>query len=228
MSCFNSVFNIPSLKTFVENLPKTTIAAKKLVGRDKDPFAKYASCPECDSIYPLESCKIIQSDKTVSSRKCSFVKYPNHPLATQRQPCNAQLLKRVRSPAGTTTLYPRRMYCYQSLVDALELLIKRLGFVEKCELWRLRKADECTLSDIYDGRVRKEFQNVDGMPFLATPYNFGLVLNIDWFQPFKYSTYSAGAVYIAILNLPRTERENVILSAVIPGPKEPKKVMNSY
>ena len=56
---------------------------------------------------------------------------------------------------------------------------------------------------------------------VSLPYNFALSTNIDWFQPFKHSTYSMGA-------MPREERyssENIILTGVIPGPK---KVMNSY
>jgi len=61
--------------------------------------------------------------------------------------------------------------------------------------------------------------------------NFAISINVDWFQPFKYSTYSTGAIYVAVQNLPREEHynnENVILIGVIPGPREPKKEMNSY
>lgn len=58
-----------------------------------------------------------------------------------------------------------------------------------------------------------------------------MTLNVDWFQPFKRSTYSAGVIYLCIQNLPRTERylaENIILIGVIPGPKEPEKKINSF
>ncbi len=225
-----SCLQIPKLDTFVQLLPLNVTAAKT-VGSSSDTFKKYASCPVCDSIYPLDTCKIVQPDKSVLSRQCSFISFPNHPHATQRQPCNAQLLKRIRTPAGTITLYPRRMFCYQSIIDALKLSMKRPGFIERCELWRTRKIVPDTLFDIYDGRVWKQFLNVDGMPFLSVPYNFALSLNVDWFQPFKHSTYSVGAMYVAIQNLPRAERyttENVILVGLIPGPREPKKTMNSY
>ena len=90
---------------------------------------------------------------------------------------------------------------------------------------------ENTLTDIYDGRVWKSFLNPGGVPFLSLPFNFALSLNVDWFQPFKHSTYSAGAMYVAIQNLPREERytpDNVLLVGVIPGPREPKRTMNSY
>lgn len=68
--------------------------------------------------------------------------------------------------------------------------------------------------------------NPDGIAFLSLPYNFALSMNIDWFQSFKHSTYSMGAIYVAIENLPSQDRyssENIILIGVIPGPREPKK-----
>ena len=51
-------------------------------------------------------------------------------------------------------------------------------------------------------------------------------LNLDWFQPFtRRKNISIGAIYIAILNLPREDRyklENVILLGIIPNlTKEP-------
>ena len=75
--------------------------------------------------------------------------------------------------------------------------------------------------------------NPGGVPFLSVPYNFALTLNVDWFQSFKNTTYSNGAMYMAmaIQNLPRRERytsDNIILIGVIPGPHEPSKVMNGY
>jgi hypothetical protein len=48
------------------------------------------------------------------------------------------------------------------------------------------------------------------------------MLNVDWFQPFKYTNYSVGAIYLTILNLPRHERfkkVNVILVGLIPDMK---------
>ena len=57
------------------------------------------------------------------------------------------------------------------------------------------------------------------------------MLNVDWFNPFKKGLYSAGAIYLSILNLPRLvhfKEENSILIGLIPGPKEPSLTINSY
>ena len=68
---------------------------------------------------------------------------------------------------------------------------------------------------------------VDGKPFLSSEdiVGIGLVLNVDWFQSFKHTTYLVGAVYLTIMNLPRAvrfKRKNVILVGILPGPSEPK------
>ena len=58
-----------------------------------------------------------------------------------------------------------------------------------------------------------------------------LALNVDWFEPFERGVYAVGAIYLTILNLPRSIRykqENVVLVGIIPGPKEPKLNVNSY
>ena len=69
------------------------------------------------------------------------------------------------------------------------------------------------------------------MPFLSKSNCYGLLLNIDWLQPYKHTQHSVGVIYIVILNLPhsvRFKRENVILFEIIPGPNEPSLTINSY
>ena len=64
---------------------------------------------------------------------------------------------------------------------------------------------------------------------MAAPGNLCLTVNVDWFNPFKRTPYSAGVIHLIVQNMPREERykiENVILAGIIPGPKEPKN-MNS-
>ena len=56
-------------------------------------------------------------------------------------------------------------------------------------------------------------------------------MNIDWFQPYKLTEASVGAIYLTVMNLPynlRFKREFLILLGIIPGPKEPKRDINSF
>ncbi|XP_019624867.1 PREDICTED: uncharacterized protein LOC109470372 [Branchiostoma belcheri] len=89
------------------------------------------------------------------------------------------------------------------------------------------------MTDVYDGQVWKDFQhdNISGNPFLSEPIDLALMLNCDWYQPYKHSEYSVGVLYLVILNLPREERfkeENLIIVGLIPGPKEPKLDINTF
>lgn len=70
-----------------------------------------------------------------------------------------------------------------------------------------------------------EFQNMAGAPFLSSSHTYALMLNLDWFQPYKLTQSSVGALYLTIMNLPynqRFKRENIILLGIIPGPGEPQ------
>ena len=182
---------------FANTLPKTLHLAKKILGPRRDMFLKHTTCPKCKSLYNTEDCRIVLPDKTVVSKKCSHVEFPLHPQLARRRPCETVLLKTVRTSAGTTFLYPRNLFCYKELTGSLYDFVSRPDFIDQCELWRNRQVAIGVYSDVYDGKVWEEFQVHEGVPFLSVPYNFGLSLNIDWFQPFDHSTYSIGVIYIA-------------------------------
>jgi hypothetical protein len=59
--------------------------------------------------------------------------------------------------------------------------------------------------DIKDSLVWKEFSD-ENANFFSKKYNFGLMLSVDWFRPFKRSEYKVAALLITVLNLPRKER----------------------
>ena len=77
----------------------------------------------------------------------------------------------------------------------------------------------------------ERFQSYKGEPLFSAPFTYGLMLNVDWFRPCKHTEYSLGAIYLTIMNLPRTVRfrqENVLLIGLIPGLKEPKTDINPF
>jgi hypothetical protein len=96
------------------------------------------------------------------------------------------------------------------------------------------------LSDIWDGRQWFNYRYLNsrtGKPWASTPRRktdspqellaqkgtLAVSLNVDWFQPHKSMGYSMGAIYMTVQNLPREERykiENVILVALLPGPRQ--------
>ena len=102
---------VPVPQRFVEQLPQNITAAKKLIEIECDNFTKYASCPKCHTLYLLDSCRLVSSDKSMRSRLCCHIKFPNHPKAHKRHPCDTPLMKIVRTVSGTTSLHAKQLYC---------------------------------------------------------------------------------------------------------------------
>lgn len=145
--------------------------------------------------------------------------------------CGTVLLKSVQLASGVTYLYPRLTYCYLGLEVSLQSFLLRPDFYNSCEQWRSRQYTDGVLCDVQDGKIWNEFLSYDGQPFLSEPGNIALMMNTDFFQPYKHVQYSLGAIYLSILNLPRGIRnkaENVILVGLIPGPHEPQRDINSF
>ena len=224
------VLSLP-MKSFTDHLPQGIEAAKRFLGHQKDNSTKYAACPSCHSIHNVDDCKVVLPNKSIISAVCHHIEFPNHPHKSRRKPCQTLLMKSIRTSTGATTLYPRLLYCYKSVTQSLKNLLLRPGFIELSERWRNREVPRDTLTDVYDGKVWQEFQNISGVPFLSLPYNYAFSINVDWFQPFKRTQHSTGVIYLAVQNFPRSERfkrENIIIVGIIPGPHEPSKTINSY
>lgn len=221
------------LKQTASFFPNTLYTARKYLGHLHDNFERFVVCPTCHTLYTY---KDSVSDAIISGRKifqsCSYVRYPDHVQARMRVPCGQLLLKTVRNSSGSEYLAAWKTYCFRSVTASLKDLLNRPMIVQMCEQWRTQQAEPNVLSDVYDGQMWQHFLLDDaGHPFLAEPYNFLLMLNCDWFQPFKHTQFSVGVLYLALQNLPRAVRfkqENVIIVGIMPGPSEPKMNINSY
>ena len=167
----------------------------------------------------------------LESRRCTYIAFKNHPFMRYRNPCSAVLLKKVSLKHGKTKLVPKKEYPYRSVVKSLNVLLQRPNILEKLDLWKQRSVPDGLLTDVYDGKIWKEFMMINDEPFLSGETTYGFMLNVDWFKPFKRTQYKVGAIYLVVLNFPRSERflrENLILVGIIPGPGEPNYVMNTY
>ena len=100
-------------------------------------------------------------------------------------PCNSEVLKRVFTKSGTLKLYPHKVYCYKNIIKSLQCLLSRPGFATACESTRgLCHEHTAIYSDVYHGQMWKDVLKIEGQDFLAALFCYGLMLNIDWFQPY--------------------------------------------
>ena len=138
------------------------------------------------------------------------------------QQCGEPLVK-IIGPRDKRVAVPFLTYAYRPVKTRLCELLNRPGFEDLCERWRSRAVPPGYLGDVYDGSVWRDFQSVDGKPFLSQKNNYALSIFVDWFQPWKRVQYSVGVLFACILNLPREERhkkENIFLIGVFPGGTE--------
>lgn len=130
---------------------------------------------------------------------------------------------------GKKKLVPRKSFFYHSVISSLQRLLAKKEFLQNCHHWKSRRVARGVYADIYDGAVWQESNQAGG--FLTNPNSLYLMMNVDWFNPYEETQYSVGAIYLVVQNLPRRERfklKNIILVGLIPGPKEPPKLINTY
>ena len=193
-------------------------------------FEKFPVCPKCNKVYDSSENCVMRVGGKVSSRRCNHVEFPNHPYQSMRSECNAALMKSIQFLSGREQLYPYKVYCYSGIMRPLQGLLLRPNFFSNCQSWRSKQMTNL-LSDIYDGQVWKDFLQHAGKAFLESPFTFGLMMNIDWFQPYSHTVASVGVIYLTLMNLPRSIRfklENIVIVGIIPGPSKPHHNINSY
>ena len=211
---------VPGVAPLLDLIPKILYLLRKIYHLHSDNFKKYIICENCSSLYKFDDCYEHRGGRYVP-KLCCFVPYPYHPNKSRRKPCNHPLLKTVILKGGTEKLYPLKVYCYKSLKDQLTDILIRPAMIENCNNWRSRVVPEGYLCDVYDGKVWNDFV-ANG--FFDEGNNIALMMNCDWFQPYKLTQYSVGVFYFVIMNLPRNirfKRENLIIAGIIPGPTEP-------
>ena len=170
----------PMLKITAEKFPNTIYLRDKFINTS-DHTTVYVCCSSCHELYDHHCC-LEKSGTQITPKNCSKVTYS--------KVCNSTLMKQVISKSGSAKFYPVKTYCYNSLTSALQRLFLRPGFVEMCEKTRNYHSDRShnRLSDVYHGKIWSEFLKVDQCDFLLSDLCYGVMLNIDWFQPFDHYT----------------------------------------
>lgn len=191
------------IKSIGQIFPVSLPTIKGLLGINGGDFKIYSMCSKCYAIYAKEDCTKTLLDGRVVSQTCSKVSWPRHPQIGRWTLCGERLIKKVRGKSGNFFWYPRKVYVYQSLMMALKKFVNNENISDKCDRWRKTCEGASTdFKDIYDRKVWKEFQTYDGKPFLKDRNNFALLLNVDWFNPYKHSPGSIGAIYCVFANFP--------------------------
>ena len=187
-------------------------------------------CTSCHKLYNSKIVCNFKKNNKLAVMRCCYEEFPNN---SKKNKCNNEL-STLKKNKNNVVAIPRMLYPKPSIKQQLSIMYQRPGFEKMLALSGTRNYDNNYYADIYDGNVWKNFP-FDGSKFFSpenTVSNLGLLLNLDWFQPFKYTQHSTGAIYASICNLPRAERnkpENILYLGFLPGPKETRlEQLNHY
>lgn len=202
--------------------PDSLYLARKELGL-KDRFHIFVPCPKCHKLYRKQDVENFQRYGSPSVMNCCHVEFPNSTRLRSRI-CNTPLSQIVNM-----NIQPKLEFPFASIRQQLATLYNRSGFESSLRHWTNRSEFDNILTDIYDGKVWKNFKqtNDDNSPNFfrneVADSHLGLMLNLDWFQPYKSTIHSTGVIYASICNLPRDirfKRENLLILGLLPGPDE--------
>ena len=208
-----------------ESFPNSLYMLRKALGLI-DRFTQFAACQKCHKLYKKEDI-ISNDDNTIM--KCSHVEFPNSATKRLKQ-CQTPLGKKI-SLNNSISIVPELIYPVSSIQQQLSSMFKRPGFEELLRHWTRRSVIDNVLSDIYDGQIWQNLKesNEQGSNNFFRPdkadTHLGLMINLDWFQPYEGTIYSTGVIYAIICNLPQDVRfkpENMLILGILPGPNEVK------
>ena len=120
------------------NLPTTLYSARKMLKIDRDNFIQYVVCPRCTKLYLMDDI-VVNDCRQTFARTCEHVAFPQ---SRRPRTCGSQLAQKVVVRNGDIKFYALKTYCYKSIIDSLESLLKRPGMEEDCEKWRTRTIRE--------------------------------------------------------------------------------------
>ena len=186
-----------------------------------DQFTSFAACQKCHKLYNRNNVTNIQRQIVM---KCSHIEFPNS--STKRfKKCEAPLAKQIPLNNGIS-FKPELVYPVASIQQQLHSMFQQPGFEESLRHWSNCPIINNVLSDIYDGQIWRNLKSEQGDNFFRpdkADTNLGLMINLDWFQPYERTVYSTGVLYATICNLLRDVHflpKNMLILGILPGPNE--------
>ncbi len=116
----------PHLQHVAESFPRSRFMRDKYLLNQGGRFSmqQFVVSPRCHCLYKY--CECIQKVGALEKSKlCSNVLWAKE--------CKQALLHKIVGVSGNVKLYSYKVYCYQSIIQSLQRLSLRPGFVHLCE-----------------------------------------------------------------------------------------------
>ena len=205
------------------NFPVSLFLVKKKL-RLFQPKLRISVCTKCHKLYNSKAITNYKENDKLAIMHCNYEEFPNNTITPNKKLCNNELTI-LKKNKNKMVAIPRMLYPKPSIKQQLSIMYQRPDFERMLKLSGTRNYNDTYYADIYDGNVWKTFP-FDGSRFFSpetASSNLGLLINLNWFQLFKYTQHSTGTIYVSIYNLPHIERnkpENILYLGFLLRPKE--------
>jgi len=159
-----------------------------------------------------------------------YPKYCTHKEYSNGAHCR-ELLTRPRRIKDVDIDVPIKTFVLFDFKDWFAGVLSRPGYEDRMDnAWQAKASEDRVMHDIFDGEYVQNFKGPDGRFFSlgGEEGRYLFSLSVDFFNPYTNKQSgkksSVGLISVVCLNLPPSMRykpENMFLSGVIPGPKEP-------
>lgn len=172
--------------TTFENFPATLYKTRNILNLE-DRFHSFVACTKCHKLYNRQEVEGFRQDGTLAIMKCRHIEFPN---SSRRRMCQNPLSHQIRLLNEVST-HSEMIYPFSTIRQQLAMLYLQPGFEKSLRHWANRAHSDDIITDIYDGQIWKTFKETsdDNLPnffrFEVADSNIGLMLNVDWFQPYE-------------------------------------------
>ncbi|GET61689.1 uncharacterized protein LOC107327733 [Rhizophagus irregularis DAOM 181602=DAOM 197198] len=232
----------PDFDTF----PDTLYLARKALNLE-DWFHSFVACSKCHKLYNKQEIKSFLQNEQPAIMKCCHVEFPNSTTRRLRL-CQTPLAQKTTLLNNQISIKPELLFSFVSIKQQLEAMYRQPNFENSLRHWINHPTFDNILTDIYDEipqfplssiyrvatsnghshvwKTFKEMTDESSNNFFRSDVadsHLGLILNLDWFQPFDGTIHSTGVIYAAIGNLLRDvrfKRNNILILGLLPSPDE--------
>jgi hypothetical protein len=145
-----------------ENFP-TSLYMAKIWLNIFQPKMQLAACTDCHKLHNIKDIIAYKEEGKVAIINCPYKEYPNNPISSRNHQCNNPL-SILKKNKDATIAVPRMLYPKPNIRQQLSILYQRPDFENMLKLSGAQRKENNIYSDIYDGKVWKNFP-FDGSTF---------------------------------------------------------------
>jgi len=157
-------------------------------------------CTKCHKLYNKQEVKEFHQDGALAVMKCRHIEFPN---SSRRRMCQIPLSHQTKL-LNEVSNQSEMIYPFSTIRQQLAMLYLQPEFEKLLRHWVNQPHSDNIIIDIYDSQVWKTFKETSGenspnfFRSEVADSNIGLMLNVNWFQPYEGMTHSTGVIYTAI------------------------------